>query len=54
MLTSNIDGAFEDKLGTDNRFVAVLGATARLAAIYLDFLAREMENHDINKVIFGE
>jgi hypothetical protein len=44
VLTSNRNSAFDDKLGTDNRFVAVLGATARLAAIYLDFLGREMDD----------
>jgi F0F1-type ATP synthase assembly protein I len=54
VLTSNRNSAFDDKLGTDNRFVAVLGATARLAAIYLDFLGREMDDKVINELIFGD
>lgn len=54
VMTSSVDQTFRDDVGAGNRYESVLLATARFAAMYLDFLESQTENEDMGKLIFGE
>jgi hypothetical protein len=54
VLTSNIANAFNDTIGPDNRYSFILDAIAQILAVYLDFVAEDVDDPQYSKVVFGE